>query len=434
MDMYAGRGHRSDMLLVDMSASTARRPPPASQSLLKVENSSSADGLDYCDLDVPFFFCEEEGDEPGDGLLWKRCAHRCAESTTSDEAVSPCSPTRIPHDHAAVGCRPAKTSYEVAIVEAKSSCDLSTTSATAATFTELARTAGMPPKASPTRSVSSKSKQISTVSAEVSMIPSTAANMYPESSSRPQIANLGDSVAVPRQQTFQAKLGMASCLGLFATDVSVAPGQGFSTSYHSHPDALQAGYLVTAVQPCKPDVMSVGASASVVARVAARSTVDFMPNKEQVDFDSLFSSVKSVPKSAASVVTEANSSTSALSSPSVLSVQPGIDVDADLGRDESALVDSRRGTRRDSARRPPAAGDGRRALSSAQDKGSGHGRRPWGSRWPLTHTKQAPKMAPGDWLCPSCSDHQFARNPRCRCCGEANPLKPTKRLLAKRST
>jgi len=30
-------------------------------------------------------------------------------------------------------------------------------------------------------------------------------------------------------------------------------------------------------------------------------------------------------------------------------------------------------------------------------------------------------MKPGDWLCPSCGDHQFARNMTCRKCGAANP-------------
>lgn len=31
---------------------------------------------------------------------------------------------------------------------------------------------------------------------------------------------------------------------------------------------------------------------------------------------------------------------------------------------------------------------------------------------------------PGDWSCPSCGDHQFARNLRCRQCGEARPKVP----------
>merc|ERR1719284_25258 len=29
--------------------------------------------------------------------------------------------------------------------------------------------------------------------------------------------------------------------------------------------------------------------------------------------------------------------------------------------------------------------------------------------------------APGDWACPSCGDHQFARNTECRKCGTPNP-------------
>merc|ERR1719453_1682996 len=30
-------------------------------------------------------------------------------------------------------------------------------------------------------------------------------------------------------------------------------------------------------------------------------------------------------------------------------------------------------------------------------------------------------MQPGDWLCPACGDHQFARNTQCRKCGAAKP-------------
>merc|ERR1712061_26808 len=30
-------------------------------------------------------------------------------------------------------------------------------------------------------------------------------------------------------------------------------------------------------------------------------------------------------------------------------------------------------------------------------------------------------MRDGDWLCPSCSDHQFAKNISCRKCGEPRP-------------
>ena len=29
---------------------------------------------------------------------------------------------------------------------------------------------------------------------------------------------------------------------------------------------------------------------------------------------------------------------------------------------------------------------------------------------------------PGDWDCPECGDHQFARNTECRQCGEPKPL------------
>merc|ERR1712110_1048102 len=32
-----------------------------------------------------------------------------------------------------------------------------------------------------------------------------------------------------------------------------------------------------------------------------------------------------------------------------------------------------------------------------------------------------PNMKPGDWLCPSCGDLQFARNTSCRQCGAARP-------------
>merc|ERR1719378_1316855 len=31
-------------------------------------------------------------------------------------------------------------------------------------------------------------------------------------------------------------------------------------------------------------------------------------------------------------------------------------------------------------------------------------------------------MMPGDWVCPSCGDHQFARNTSCRKCGAAKPM------------
>mmetsp|Transcript_106594 Transcript_106594/g.340063 ORF Transcript_106594/g.340063 Transcript_106594/m.340063 type:complete len:181 (-) Transcript_106594:53-595(-) len=32
-----------------------------------------------------------------------------------------------------------------------------------------------------------------------------------------------------------------------------------------------------------------------------------------------------------------------------------------------------------------------------------------------------PDMKPGDWACPGCGDHQFARNTECRKCGTGNP-------------
>merc|ERR1711957_498329 len=31
------------------------------------------------------------------------------------------------------------------------------------------------------------------------------------------------------------------------------------------------------------------------------------------------------------------------------------------------------------------------------------------------------EMKDGDWNCPDCGDHQFARNTKCRQCGAANP-------------
>ena len=36
----------------------------------------------------------------------------------------------------------------------------------------------------------------------------------------------------------------------------------------------------------------------------------------------------------------------------------------------------------------------------------------------------AQEMRDGDWICPSCSDHQFVRNAACRKCGTANPAGP----------
>lgn len=38
-------------------------------------------------------------------------------------------------------------------------------------------------------------------------------------------------------------------------------------------------------------------------------------------------------------------------------------------------------------------------------------------------------MAPGDWACPSCNDHQFARNRACRRCGAARPVGAGNRLV-----
>merc|ERR1719336_1415686 len=33
----------------------------------------------------------------------------------------------------------------------------------------------------------------------------------------------------------------------------------------------------------------------------------------------------------------------------------------------------------------------------------------------------SPNAKPGDWMCPGCGDHQFARNAQCRKCGHAKP-------------
>merc|ERR1712194_482983 len=30
-------------------------------------------------------------------------------------------------------------------------------------------------------------------------------------------------------------------------------------------------------------------------------------------------------------------------------------------------------------------------------------------------------LLPGDWTCPGCNDHQFAKNEKCRQCGHARP-------------
>lgn len=40
---------------------------------------------------------------------------------------------------------------------------------------------------------------------------------------------------------------------------------------------------------------------------------------------------------------------------------------------------------------------------------------------PTNNTGSSFHMKPGDWLCPSCGDLQFARNAQCRKCGTANP-------------
>eukprot|EP00434_Breviolum_minutum_P001210 symbB.v1.2.001058.t2/scaffold33.1/size517934/10 len=44
---------------------------------------------------------------------------------------------------------------------------------------------------------------------------------------------------------------------------------------------------------------------------------------------------------------------------------------------------------------------------------------------PPAQVKMAPNgrpMRPGDWLCPNCGDHNFARNPQCRKCGTPKPV------------
>lgn len=35
--------------------------------------------------------------------------------------------------------------------------------------------------------------------------------------------------------------------------------------------------------------------------------------------------------------------------------------------------------------------------------------------------QQQPGLPPGDWMCPGCNDHQFARNATCRRCGTPRP-------------
>ena len=44
---------------------------------------------------------------------------------------------------------------------------------------------------------------------------------------------------------------------------------------------------------------------------------------------------------------------------------------------------------------------------------------------PPAQVKMAPNgrpMRPGDWLCPNCGDHNFARNPQCRKCGRETKM------------
>lgn len=40
---------------------------------------------------------------------------------------------------------------------------------------------------------------------------------------------------------------------------------------------------------------------------------------------------------------------------------------------------------------------------------------------PAVRTEREQALAPGDWICPHCKDHQFARNSRCRTCSEPRP-------------
>ncbi len=40
---------------------------------------------------------------------------------------------------------------------------------------------------------------------------------------------------------------------------------------------------------------------------------------------------------------------------------------------------------------------------------------------PVTASRQQGALKPGDWNCPACGDHQFARNAKCRQCGAAKP-------------
>lgn len=44
---------------------------------------------------------------------------------------------------------------------------------------------------------------------------------------------------------------------------------------------------------------------------------------------------------------------------------------------------------------------------------------------PKSGRKTNQPMLPGDWTCPGCGDHQFARNRVCRFCGASRPLGPS---------
>lgn len=44
-----------------------------------------------------------------------------------------------------------------------------------------------------------------------------------------------------------------------------------------------------------------------------------------------------------------------------------------------------------------------------------------GGLTPMGRPSSTQQMMPGDWLCPRCGDHVFARNPSCRRCGAPRP-------------
>lgn len=50
---------------------------------------------------------------------------------------------------------------------------------------------------------------------------------------------------------------------------------------------------------------------------------------------------------------------------------------------------------------------------------------PKDSNGPRGGRKTNQPMLPGDWTCPGCGDHQFARNRVCRFCGASRPLGPS---------